>query len=309
MKKLLLVFSVVLALSAAGFSACNTDAGNGGDAPHVHHFTEEVTKQATCTEEGEIKYTCTICGESFTETVEKTGHTWNDGEITKEATCEESGTLTITCTVCGKTEEQEIPLSQHTWNEGEITVQPTCISDGEQIYTCAVCGKTRKDTLTRSEQYCVMGEGFFDGGGSHYKYCSVCKRNMGEEVVHTENAYCEQCGRGLIYQLNDQGEYSIIGVQSGVTVTTLKLPDTYCGIPVSEIGEGAFQNNKTITICAFGKNLKTIGKSAFSGCTNLMSLSLGNVTSIGSSAFSGCTNLTSLAIPEQVQTIGDSAFA
>ena len=56
-------------------------------------------------------------------------------------------------------------------------------------------------------------------------------------------------------------------------------------------------------------NVTSIGGSAFSGCSNLTSLTIPEgVTSIGGSAFSGCSNLTSLTIPEGVTSIGDWAF-
>ena len=39
-----------------------------------------VTKEATCTEDGEIVYTCTVCGETYTEVIPATGHTDADGD-------------------------------------------------------------------------------------------------------------------------------------------------------------------------------------------------------------------------------------
>ena len=55
--------------------------------------------------------------------------------------------------------------------------------------------------------------------------------------------------------------------------------------------------------------MKTIGESAFRGCTRLTSSAIGNnVTSIGSSAFYGCTGLTSVTIGNNVTSIGSSAF-
>ena len=52
-----------------------------------------------------------------------------------------------------------------------------------------------------------------------------------------------------------------------------------------------------------------IGSSAFSGCTGLTSVTIGNsVTSIGSNAFSGCDHLTSVTIGNSVTNIGKYAF-
>ena len=55
--------------------------------------------------------------------------------------------------------------------------------------------------------------------------------------------------------------------------------------------------------------LSTIGDSAFSGCTNLKSVSISNsVTSIGSQAFGDCPSLTSATIPDSVTSMGELAF-
>jgi hypothetical protein len=54
----------------------------------------------------------------------------------------------------------------------------------------------------------------------------------------------------------------------------------------------------------------SIGRSAFSFCTGLKSLTIPNsVISIGDRGFSGCNGLTSLTIPNSVTSIGEGGFA
>ena len=60
----------------------------------THSWNEgEVDKDVSCTEDGSTKYTCTICGETKTETVEATGHSYG-----------ENGT----CSACGAERKRTI---------------------------------------------------------------------------------------------------------------------------------------------------------------------------------------------------------
>ncbi len=56
-------------------------------------------------------------------------------------------------------------------------------------------------------------------------------------------------------------------------------------------------------------NITSIGKDAFSDCTNLIMVTIpDSVTSIGNYAFYNCYNLTSVTIPDSVISIGENAF-
>lgn len=55
--------------------------------------------------------------------------------------------------------------------------------------------------------------------------------------------------------------------------------------------------------------LTSIGDNAFTRCSGLMSITIGNgVTTIGGSVFNKCNSLTSITIPDSVTSIGSSAF-
>ena len=58
-----------------------------------------MTKEASCTEKGERKYTC-ACGDSYTEGIPALGHSY-ESEVTKQPTASEEGVRTYTCSRCG----------------------------------------------------------------------------------------------------------------------------------------------------------------------------------------------------------------
>ena len=50
------------------------DPDENPETPHEHTYTSAVTREPTCTQEGEMTYTCT-CGDSYTEPIAMTAHT------------------------------------------------------------------------------------------------------------------------------------------------------------------------------------------------------------------------------------------
>ena len=59
------------------------------------------------------------------------------------------------------------------------------------------------------------------------------------------------------------------------TESTVILPSTISGWPVTKIGEDAFQDNTTITSVTIPASVTEIGSNAFAGCTNLTSVTYG----------------------------------
>ena len=73
----------------------------------------------------------------------------------------------------------------------------------------------------------------------------------------------------LIYQkISGKEEYAVVGAyeQTGTTIT---IPATHNGLPVTEIAFNAFEGNNTIKTVILGENIKTVNAWAFWKCTNL----------------------------------------
>lgn len=97
-----------------------------------HQYATTVIKEATCTESGKLKHTCSNCGFSIPQILPTLSHIFAE-EVTKEATCSEDGIITSTCTLCGQTEEKYLAPLAHTYNLYSLT--PDC---------CTVCGQTQE---------------------------------------------------------------------------------------------------------------------------------------------------------------------
>ena len=87
---------------------------------------------------------------------------------------------------------------------------------------------------------------------------------------------------------------------------------TYQGTtyPVTCIDDFAFSGCSGLTSVSLGNSLLSIRSSAFTDCIGLISVTIPNsVTIIGDHAFLGCSNLKSVTIGNNVTTIGTEAFA
>ena len=158
----------------------------------------KVTTKATCTEEGEKKFTCSICGDEKTEKVSATGHQHTEIRNKKEATCKEEGYSGDTwCKDCGKKilSGQAIAKTEdHSWNQGEITKEPTCKEEGEKTFTCSICGNTKTEKVSTTDHQHMeirnqKNPTCKEAGYSGDTYCADCgvKISSGKTIAKTKN--------------------------------------------------------------------------------------------------------------------------
>ncbi len=102
---------------------------------HDHVWDEgKVTKQPTCKETGIKTYTCTICGETKTETIPTIDHVWSSWKVVKEATADQAGLEERTCSVCGEVETREIPATGGSLDITMITMTVSAIILGLVLF-------------------------------------------------------------------------------------------------------------------------------------------------------------------------------
>ena len=119
------------------------------------------TVAPTCTEQG---YTVYICDQDATLTenrdfVDALDHDWGEGVVTKAATCTEDGVKTFTCSRDGATKTEVIPAVGHKWDDGTVTTPATCEASGVKTYKCLNDGCTE----TKTEGIAALGHNYDDG--------------------------------------------------------------------------------------------------------------------------------------------------
>ncbi len=125
-----------------------TYAAEFENVAHTYGATYDWSDLNTCRAFGR----CTVCGHTVTESVE------SSSEVTKEATCKEEGVTTYTAvfTYCGTgTKNVSIDKADHNYVEHKAT-EAKCKTPGNKLYyTCSVCDKvfdSGKNVSTLEEQ-------------------------------------------------------------------------------------------------------------------------------------------------------------
>ena len=104
-------------------------------------------KDATCTEEGWVKYGCTYESnnnaaypehtEQWTETIGALGHDFTVKQSETPATCERAGTIVWKCSRCDETKTQTIPALNHDYQDDWVVTTPaTCTTEGVETRYC-----------------------------------------------------------------------------------------------------------------------------------------------------------------------------
>ena len=152
-----------------------------------------VTTAPTETTPGVRTFTCTVCGQTRTESIPATGA--HDYQFTKTVapTCTDGGYDLYTCSGCGATERRNLTdAAGHKWDGGTVTTAPTETTPGVRTFTCTVCDQTRTETIhaTGAHDYRftkTVDPTCTDGGYDLYT-CSGCgateRRNLTDAAGH-----------------------------------------------------------------------------------------------------------------------------
>ncbi len=229
---------------------------------NVTHKYNSNTTNATCTQNGFTTYTCTACGDVYTDNViEAKGHSYSQTKV--ESSCTGIGYTKYECSVCGDTyTDNETPANGHKYDS--ITIKPTCTSGGYTINMCSVCGHAYKSDL-------------IDALGHSYLEKIVNSTCVSEG--YTEHT-CLNCGDYFIDNTIGLGEHNYIVTkiveancsESGYTEHTCSVcSNTFTDNMIDALGHN-FISVVTVPTCSNeGYTLNTCDVCGFSSITDKIS--------------------------------------
>ena len=165
----------------------------------VHKFGEwTITKEASCTKDGEKVRICPVCNKTETETISATGHT---AVIDKavEATCTKTGlTEGKHCSVCNAVikAQEVVPAKGHT-EVIDKAVEATCTKTGlTEGKHCSVCNAVIKaqETVPATGKHSfgnwkITKVATCTAEGTQTRTCSVCGKAETQTIAKTAHKY------------------------------------------------------------------------------------------------------------------------
>ena len=210
MKRKIFLICIIIAFAAtlsAALSACDLFGNKGCGNSHEFGEITEI-KAPTCTEEGEGKKVCSVCGyEKRGFVLPKKQHAFGEAEIEEEATCVKKGKESKTCSVCGVKEERVIPQKSHELGGWEIKVEPTCTDNGERVKKCKFCDYEETEKLgTTSHDYkeTERKEATCEEPGYVKRVCSMCGKTQTEVTERLYHSFPE--GTEIKYDYRDNSD-------------------------------------------------------------------------------------------------------
>ena len=196
-----------------------------------HDHISQITKQVACETDGEKTFTCTRCGDTYTESIPATGHNDivtvveptctadgytehkckdcgrvvrsdvtkalghdYDSKITTKASCTEDGILTYICTRCDESYTEKIPATGHKYND--VVTEASCDKGGYTLHTCANCGDSYKDNFIAPTGHkytkTTVKQASCETDGVNVYTCDTCGDSYSEVIKAKGHVYASE---------------------------------------------------------------------------------------------------------------------
>lgn len=140
-----------------------------------HNYTEKVTKEPTTYEQGSKLFTCSRCGNQYTEAIPVHSHYYHNVKTIHWVGCVQQGEIEYSCD-CGDSYTEVTPALGHDFKV-EVTTKATAGKEGVKTYTCNRCGYVYTEAIPKlSGGSSGSGSGSGTGGSGNSGTGSVDNR-------------------------------------------------------------------------------------------------------------------------------------
>lgn len=164
----------------------------------------------------------------------------------------------------------------HTWDAGVVREKPTAVAKGKKLYTCSVCKATKTEDIP-ALGLPKKGATVTDAKtGMKYKVTKSAVKGGTVEVTKPKNKKVKSVKIPDAVKINGV-TYKVTGIAKNAFSGCTKLQSVVIGKNVKKIGAKAFykcKKLKKITIKTTKLSTKTVGKQAFKGTPNSITLTV-----------------------------------
>ena len=255
-----------------------------------HDYEVTDVTEADCQNHAVTTYTCSICGDSYTQESSELGdHVYGEWQVTQEPTCTESGSRERSCSVCGSNESEEIAPLGHELMKVDAKEATETEEGNIEYWVCDRCGKYFADSEGNTE---ISPESVV---------IPVTEPVSGVSWT-LENGVLTISGTGPMDDYASASEAPWYKQRADITKVVIAEG-------VTAIGARAFYQYTNLTEVEISSTVEKIGARAFYADASLSEIVIpAAVTELGDSSFRACSSLKKITFGGNAPKLGTYVF-